>query len=613
MKKRTISSAMSLMLVIGGFGLVGCGNTESHSSALTSSEEEYHGDYSVRVTAIGSTTISESKTLQLRSSVTGTNEKNVTWSSSDETVAIVNSSGLVTGVSQGKATITASLNIEPRCKGSVEITVEAAALPTSLTIKGIQEGIQWVGDTAKLEIQAQPADASSLVRWTSSDTDVATVSEEGHLQFLNPGSVTITATSVADPKVTVSKDFTVKYGVFSSTMGSSMWDISQQAEENARVSLSNDNSGGYNSLYYRHVQSTKYYAEAFFKVSGLTANSWDWQGVGLGHGLNDSDTRFFTFSPHSPVNTANSFNKCIVRDMPTSWGALTNRSQMWGEHGLDFINCFEDGVKIATLRDGDMYYYLINDEVYYVDETTKYSDVPTYPVLVSESLPCTVTSYRATDDETEIDAILATEEFHKTFYPNNIDIVDYDNDSRIVFNSDRFSSKDNKVKYLGDKGKVVRNFEIEMDVKNMNFNSERVGRHFTGLTINLSRYDAADSVESLMIGRSKDPSNPNLIARYLSWDFTKAMEDDECIVKENATTNPIRSNATDPFHVKITRTIDESNKSNFKMFIDGEEVVFDQTSIALQERYTAAYLLWIGGEYSTCTVENFTLRSNIQE
>ena len=613
MKKRTISSVMSLMLVFAGFTWTGCGKTVSNSSASTNSEEEYHGDYSVRVTAIGSTTISASKTVQLRSSVTGTNEKNVTWRSSDETVAIVNSSGLVTGISQGKAIITASLNIEPRCKGSVEITVEAAALPTSLTITGFQEGVQWVGDTADLKIQTQPSDASSLVRWQSSDTDVAAVSEDGKLSFLNPGSVTVTATSLADQSISASETFTVKYGVFSSTMGSSMWDISRQADEDAKVLLSDDNSGGYNSLYYRHVQSTKYYAEAFFKVSGLTSNSWDWQGVGLGHGLNDSDTRFFTFSPHSPVNTANSFNKCIVRDMPTSWGALTNRSQMWGEHGLDYINCFEDGVKIATLRDGDLYYYLIDDEVYYVDETSKYSDVPTYPVLVSESLPCTVTSYRATDDEAEIDAMLATKEFQKTFYPNNIDIVDYDDDSRIVFNSDRFSNKDNKVKYLGDKGKVVRNFEIEMDVRNMSFNSERIGRHFTGLTVNFSRYDAADSVESLMIGRSKDPADTNLIARYLSWDFTKAMENDDCVVKENSTTDPVLSNATDSFHLKITRTIDESNKSNFKMFVDGKEVVFDQTSVALQERYTSAYLLWIGGEYSTCTVENFTLRSNIQE
>lgn len=606
--KKTMQCIIAAVLLFGG--LAGC-TTPTTSASSESSESAYTGAYTVKITAIGSTSIAAGKTVQLRSSVTGTTDKNVTWKSSDPTIASVNASGLVTGLSEGTVTVTASLDIEPACKGEIAITVTEAVVPSSISITGADEALRWVGDVLSLKIATDPSDASPLVTWSSSDASVATVSSAGEVEFLSEGSVTISASSLADPSVTASKTFTVKYGMFSSVMGSAMWDISNQADDSyPHVAISAENSGGYNSLYYHHVKAERYYAEAYFRVSGLTSDTWDWQGIGLGHGLNDSDTRFFTFSPHSPVNTANSFNKCIVRDMPTTWGALTNRSQIWGENGLDYIDCFEEGVKIATLRDGNLYYYLINDEVFYVDETTKYNGIPTYPVLVSESLPCTVSEYRIIDDEAILDTMLKSAQYTKTFYASNVNIVDYDDDSRIVFNSSAYSNKDNKVKYLGDKGKVVRNFEIEMDVKNLAFNSGRIGQNFVGLTINLSRYEAADSVESLMIGRSK--TSDGIVARYLSWTYAYAMEDDACIVKENLTTAPVISDPSQTTHIKVTRTIDENNKSNFAMFINGEEVAFDETSIALQERYTAAYLLWIGAEYATCEIENFTLRSNIE-
>ena len=72
------------------------------------------------------------------------------------------------------------------------------------------------------------------------------------------------------------------------------------------------------------------------------------------------------------------------------------------------------------------------------------------------------------------------------------------------------------------------------------------------------------------------------------------------------------SNPNGPVHIKITRTIDENNKSNFKLYVDGNEVEFDvkSTSTVLpQERYTGAYLIWVGGEYTSGQVTNFVFRN----
>lgn len=316
MKKKTLSLVVSAALVFGSIGtlvsLASCGSQENND------DNNNESPYTVQITAIGQTTISVSNTLQLRSSVSGTNEKDVTWSSSDETIATVSDRGVVTGIGAGTATITATLNIDSNAKATIEVTVLEAADPTSIQIEGIEEGVKWVGDSATLTIGVTPEDASSLVTWSSSDETVATIDENGFLNFIGEGNVTIKATSTADTSISDSLDFEVKYGTFSATMGSAGWDISKQAEgEDSVVTLPAENNAGWNALYFAHNKGTRYYAEAFFKIGELTENSWDWQGIGLGSGLSDTDARYFTFSPVSLVQ-ANNYQKTIVRDRPTT-------------------------------------------------------------------------------------------------------------------------------------------------------------------------------------------------------------------------------------------------------------------------------------------------------
>lgn len=629
MKKKILTITNLFVFTSLGLGLLACGNTNTssstssasssaHSSESISSSEVLSFDYQVTITAIGSTTISVSKTLQLRSNVTGTKEKNVIWSSADDKIATVSDRGLVTGVGKGTVKIFAALEIEPRCKGEITVTVEEAAKPTSIEITGITEGTAWVGDSAKLSTKVMPEDASSLVTWETSDDKVATIDSEGNLSFIKEGNVVISAISTADTNIKATLNFTVKYGTFTTSLSSGRFDIDTQADDvNPHVTLTAENSKGFNSLYFRHVKGTRYYAEAFFKVSGLTENTWAWQGVGLGSGLSDHDTRYFTFSPISP-GQGNSFNKCIVRDYPTTWDALTNRSQIWGENGLNEIDCINNGVKVGLLRDGNIYYYLLNDRLFYVDETQKYDNVETYPILIAEDLPCVATNYYVTADSSVIEEKLNSKVFKQSFFPSNPNIVNYDSDASFTFDSPNVLSKDNKVRSIGDKAKVVRNFEIEFDMANLSFNNDHIAsptNPFTGMTFNFSRYDLADTVESMMIGRSGlQEDNTNIVARYASWNYQKSMDDPAAPSKYLESTKPVVNDGIAQNHVKITRTIDENNKSNFKMFVNNQEVEFDYKStptVLTQERYTGAYLIWIGGEYTSGSISNFVIRSNI--
>src|SRR6059036_3980081 len=118
----------------------------------------------------------------------------VTWSSSNTTVATVSSSGLVSGVTPGSATITAAsegksgtstITVTPVPVASVEVTPATASVQAGQTV----------------QLTATPRDAGGTplsgrtVTWSSSNTAVATVSNSGLVSGVTPGSATITATS----------------------------------------------------------------------------------------------------------------------------------------------------------------------------------------------------------------------------------------------------------------------------------------------------------------------------------------------------------------------------------------------------------------------------------
>lgn len=140
--------------------------------------------------------------------------KNVTWSSSDENVAKVNKNGRVTAVAEGTAVITVTTeegNFKASCKVTVkanapeEIDVESVSLDkTTLTLK------PGTSDTLTATVAPEDATDKSL-RWTSSNTNVATVDATGKVTAVGNGTAVITVSTVdggftAQCTVTVSED-----------------------------------------------------------------------------------------------------------------------------------------------------------------------------------------------------------------------------------------------------------------------------------------------------------------------------------------------------------------------------------------------------------------------
>ena len=124
-------------------------------------------------------------------------DKSVTWESSAPGVATVDTSGKVTAVAPGTATITATTEDGSKTATCV-VTVTAATVPvTGVTLSQTQASLYYnrTPNTLTLTATVAPDNATNqAVTWTSSNPSVATV-ENGVVTAVAPGIAVITAST----------------------------------------------------------------------------------------------------------------------------------------------------------------------------------------------------------------------------------------------------------------------------------------------------------------------------------------------------------------------------------------------------------------------------------
>jgi len=145
--------------------------------------------------------------------------KNITgsvlWSSSDSTVASINKSGLVTGVSApGSTTISASLDtISNTATVNVVLTgVTAITISPAGPVNVQQGGSQDFTCTATVTGQANPIDVTAQVTWSTSDTTNTDITNGE-----NPALFTVNS-GTASEQVTVTAKYSVGSTNFSDTV-----------------------------------------------------------------------------------------------------------------------------------------------------------------------------------------------------------------------------------------------------------------------------------------------------------------------------------------------------------------------------------------------------------
>jgi uncharacterized protein YjdB len=121
----------------------------------------------------------------------------IAWSSSNSAISRVSTSGLVTAVAAGSATITATSETKT---GTAAITVSAPApAPVATVTVSPVSSSPLVGATVQLSATLRDANNNVLtgrvVTWASANPSIASVSATGLVGAVAPGSTTITATS----------------------------------------------------------------------------------------------------------------------------------------------------------------------------------------------------------------------------------------------------------------------------------------------------------------------------------------------------------------------------------------------------------------------------------
>ena len=133
------------------------------------------------------------KTLKLTATITPetATSQEVMWSSSNEDIATVNQKGKITGKKNGYVTITATALDGSDEEASCEVRVVNPVKSISISDNYVT---LFVGDTEELKVTVKPSDATfKTAIWTSSDTSVAIVDDEGVVTGLKAGKATITA------------------------------------------------------------------------------------------------------------------------------------------------------------------------------------------------------------------------------------------------------------------------------------------------------------------------------------------------------------------------------------------------------------------------------------
>ena len=137
-----------------------------------------------------------------------TQSKSVEWKTSDASVAVVSSTGLVTAKKTGTVTITAVSKADSSIQSKV--TIKVLSHITDVTVTG-PSGTLYTDTKYKFTAKITPDDTTDnkTVIWSVSDSNIAQIATDGTLIFKKAGTVDVIATVKATSSNTVIKKLTV--------------------------------------------------------------------------------------------------------------------------------------------------------------------------------------------------------------------------------------------------------------------------------------------------------------------------------------------------------------------------------------------------------------------
>ncbi len=136
--------------------------------------------------------------------------RNAIWSVDDVAIATIDDEGLLTAVSLGDVTVTATSTLDGSVSGTAVITVGEALSVTGVEVTSDNSNISAIGGVLQMGTVITPFEAGDkTVTWSVDDTGIATIDATGILTAVAEGTVVVTATSVDQTSISGSKTIIV--------------------------------------------------------------------------------------------------------------------------------------------------------------------------------------------------------------------------------------------------------------------------------------------------------------------------------------------------------------------------------------------------------------------
>ncbi len=225
-KVATVTSAGKVTAVGVGTATITCTSTDNANKKATCKVTVTPVKVSGLKLNRTSATVYPKKTVTLKATVSPSNADNkaVSWKSSSTKIATVSSSGVVTGVKSGTATITCTAKDGSGKKATCKITVGVPVKSVKITSTESGANAWYVGKTSKLSVTVSPSNATNKgITWTSSKPNCVSVDSNGNVKVIKQNTykilgiervdddqnVTITATSKYDSSIKATYNLTI--------------------------------------------------------------------------------------------------------------------------------------------------------------------------------------------------------------------------------------------------------------------------------------------------------------------------------------------------------------------------------------------------------------------
>jgi uncharacterized protein YjdB len=307
----------------------------------------------------------------------------VVWSSSNESVATVDSTGLVTAIAVGQDTITVTSG---GFSDSVLVTIYAHTQGIDITTTAEDAKI-FIGATKQIEYIIDPTYSTDAVVWSSSDESVATVDENGLVSGLAEGSATITVTSNGKSDSIV---FNIYPELFDKEEGTTYRYYDELSDNPSVVSGAGNGASDVETLPLNIAASTTYYMEA-----DVSLDYDPWVDSGMAGFANFADEYVLNETPYYGVAVSNAFTNQF--DWAHKWGNVvtftnevsvtdyTRQFDIITNYNVPSYDLSEIGstVKLATARVGDTFYSFVNGVYMQSGVVEALAGIPTRPGFMS--------------------------------------------------------------------------------------------------------------------------------------------------------------------------------------------------------------------------------------